>query len=61
MPLDDTGESDFLTRILQRLEHAGVINDPAGTSRFMILRGVSNDDRRTVMQFLHPHLFCDAA
>jgi hypothetical protein len=61
MPLDDTAESDFLTYMLQRLERAGVINDPAGTSRFMLLRDISADKRRAVMQFLHPHLFDVAA
>jgi hypothetical protein len=61
MPLDDTTSNDFLAQMCERLERAGVLNDPGGTSRFMMIRGFSNEKRRCVMQFLHPQVYAAAA
>lgn len=61
MPLDDTTSNDFLARMCERLERAGVLNDPGGTSRFMMIRGFSDEKRRLVMRFLHPQIYGAAA
>lgn len=52
MPLDDTAQNDFLTNIAERMRIAGVINDPAGVSRFLMIRGYSHERRREIMSAL---------
>ena len=46
-------EIDYLSKLLKRLERAGVIDDPAGTSRYMLIRGIADEKRKFVMNMLH--------